>query len=374
MARTLPQYDLNMTSPLFDYSVRLERARAAMAASGLDGLMLSVGSDLPYLTGYEAMPLERVTMLVMTEGETVLVVPELEAPRVPEGPFDVRPFSETVDPIRVIADIAGNVSRVGVGDQTWAMFLLRIQGAMSQTAFESATPVTTGLRVRKDAHEIDLLRRAAHATDRVAARLAETSVTGLTEAALSRQVGRWTVEEGHDIDTFRIVAAGPNAASPHHEPTNRLIQRGDMVVVDFGGRLSGYCSDTTRTFVVGEPSDEQAEVHEVVRLAQKAAVESVAPGAIAADIDAAARRVISEAGYGDFFIHRTGHGIGLDVHEEPYIVETSRTMVETGMAFSIEPGIYLQGRFGVRIEDIVVVTDTGVEQLNRSDRSLISIE
>ena len=194
-----------------------------------------------------------------------------------------------------------------------------------------------------------------------------------TEREVARLVAEWTVEEGHDVDTFKIVAAGPNAASPHHEPTDRVIERGDVVIVDFGGRLGGYCSDTTRTFVVGDPTPEQEEVHAVVLAAQRAAAQAVRPGAIPAEIDAAARRVIGEAGYGEYFIHRTGHGIGLEVHEHPYIIETNSQPVEPGMAFSIEPGIYLPGRFGVRIEDIVVVTDDGVEPLNRSDHSLVSV-
>ncbi|CAN5860364.1 hypothetical protein BH23ACT5_BH23ACT5_01600 [soil metagenome] len=195
-------------------------------------------------------------------------------------------------------------------------------------------------------------------------------MTGMTERELSQLVGRWTVEEGHDVDTFKIVASGPNGASPHHEPAYRRIEGGDMVVIDFGGRMGGYCSDMTRMFVIGAPSARQAEVHEVVRRAQAAAVQAVRPGVALGDIDRAARNVIEDAGYGEFFIHRTGHGIGLDAHEEPYVIETNPQAAEAGMAFSIEPGIYLPGEFGVRIEDIVVVTDDGVEALNQADRSL----
>lgn len=362
-----------MTSPRFDFAGRITRARRGAAEAGIDGLLLSVGPDLPYLTGYEAMPLERVTMLVVTATDAVLVLPELEAPRVPEGPFEVRPYREVEDPVALIGGLVAGSAALAIGDQTWATFLLQLQEAVTRTRFVSAGRVMADLRMRKDPDEIDLLRRAAHATDRVAARLAETKMSGMTEAQLSNQVGRWTVEEGHDIDTFRIVASGPNGASPHHEPTDRLIEHGDMVVIDFGGKLGGYCSDTTRTFSVGEPGDLQSEVHEIVRRAQSEATGAVRPGATAAEIDAAARSVITEAGYGDYFIHRTGHGIGLDVHEEPYVVETNTAPVEPGMTFSIEPGIYLPGRFGVRIEDIVVVTETGVESLNRSQRSLATV-
>lgn len=358
----------------FDHAGRIERARKAMVAQGYDALLLSLGSDLPYLTGYEAMPLERLTMFVLTPTEAVLVVPELEAARVSAGPFEVRAWGETENPTQIVAGLVSSAEVLGVGDQTWAVFLLRLQEQLGSARFRSATPVTVDLRIRKEAAEVDLLRRAAHATDRVAARLAETTMSGLTERQLSHQVARWTVEEGHDIDTFKIVASGPNAASPHHEPTDRVIETGDMVVIDFGGRLGGYCSDMTRMFVVGEPTSEQAEVHAVVRRAQQAAVDAVRPGVVAAEIDAAARSVIEGAGYGPQFIHRTGHGIGLDGHEEPYIIETNQDPVEPGMAFSVEPGIYLPGRFGVRIEDIVVVTDDGVEPLNRADHSLSVVE
>lgn len=358
----------------FDHAARLGKALSALEDHGLDGLLLSVGTDLPYLTGYEAMPLERLTMFVLTADEAVLVVPQLEAPRVEPGPFEVRAWGETEDPIALVADLASGPGQLGIGDHTWAVFLLRLQEALPDTRFLPAGEVMAELRLHKEAAEVELLRSAARATDRVAARLADTTMSSLTERELARLVARWTVEEGHDVDTFKIVASGPNGASPHHEPTDRKIEEGDMVVIDFGGRLSGYCSDMTRTFVVGEPTAEQEEVFDVVQVAQRAAVDAVHPGAEPAAIDGAARRVIEGAGYGDYFIHRTGHGIGLDVHEEPYIVATNHHPVEPGMAFSIEPGIYLPGRFGVRIEDIVVVTDDGVESLNRADHSLIAVD
>lgn len=363
-----------MTSPSFDYAGRIARARSVMGDRGLDALLLSVGPDLPYLTGYEAMPLERLTMLVLTDDRAVLVVPELEAPRVEPGPFEVRAWSETEDPLAIVADLAGRPSRAGVGDHTWAVFLLGLQERLPAARFESCGSVMSSLRMRKDPAEVDLLRRAAHATDRVAARLAEMQMSGMTEREISRQVGRWTLEEGHDLDTFKIVASGPNGASPHHEPTDRVIGEGDMVVIDFGGKLGGYCSDMTRTFVVGEPTPEQEEVYDVVHVAQRSAVDAVHPGVTAAHVDAAARSVIEAAGYGDRFIHRTGHGIGLEGHEEPYIIETNAMPLEPGMAFSVEPGIYLPGRFGVRIEDIVVVTEEGVEPLNRADHELVVVE
>ncbi|HJR90907.1 MAG TPA: Xaa-Pro peptidase family protein [Acidimicrobiia bacterium] len=363
-----------MTSAGMDFGVRMERAQAAMKAAGIDALLVSVGPDLPYLTGYEAMPLERLTMLVLTSSGASLVVPRLEAPRVAPGPFETRPWRETEDPVDIVAGMIRSAGSVAIGDHTWSVFLLGLQERLNRARFSSATPITSALRMRKERAEIELLRRAARATDRVAARLVDVRMSGMTERQLSRVVGAWTVEEGHDVDTFKIVASGPNGASPHHEPTDRVIEEGDMVVIDFGGRLAGYCSDMTRMFVVGQATPEQAEVHDVVQVAQRTAVDAVQPGAAAAEIDEAARSVIEEAGYGDHFIHRTGHGIGLEGHEEPYIIETNQSPVEPGMAFSIEPGIYLPGRFGVRIEDIVVVTEDGVEPLNRADHELITVE
>ena len=202
---------------------------------------------------------------------------------------------------------------------------------------------------------------------------AEVAFAGHTETEVARYLAALTVEEGHDEAEFTIVASGPNGASPHHHPGDRVIEVGDLVVCDFGGRHSGYYSDSTRTFVVGEPGADQTEVHEVVRAANEAGREAIAPGVPCQEIDRAARKVVDDAGFGEYFIHRTGHGIGLEVHEHPYIVEGNEQRLEPGIAFSVEPGIYLPGRFGVRIEDIVVCSDDGVESLNQSHRELISV-
>ena len=358
--------------PDADYSGRLERARALMNEREVDVMLLSVGADLPYFTGYEAMPLERLTMLVVPrDGLAVLIVPRLEAPRVaPRGDaFVVQPWDELDDPVGLVAQHAGTVDLALIGEQTWSRFLLELQRAMHRTRFESASVVTRELRMRKDAGEIELLRAAGAATDRVAT-LDTLAFAGRTERDVAAEVQRLTVAEGHDTSSFAIIASGPNAASPHHEPTHRVIEEGDTVVVDFGGRWHGYCSDTTRTFVVGEPSPEVAAAHSVLETAQAAGRAAVRPGATGEEVDAAARRVIGAAGYGDYFIHRTGHGIGLEVHEHPYIVSGNREPLLEGMAFSIEPGIYVPGRFGMRIEDIVACSSDGVDELNRSSRAL----
>jgi Xaa-Pro aminopeptidase len=358
----------------FDYLTRMALAQAQMARSSVDVLLLSLGADLPYLTGYEATPMERLTMLVLpVEGEATLVVPELEAPRVEERPFRIQAWKEIQDPVALIADLIPAVKIAAIGDQTWSIFLLRLIEQFLSTTFVSATPVTRPLRIRKDDEEVAALREAAAAADRVVARLAEEQFSGRTERQLSRRVSQMTIEEGHELSSFWIVASGANGASPHHEPGDRVMERGDLVVVDFGGKVRRYGSDCTRTFSIGPPTSEQAEVHEAVRRAQEAATASVKPGVTAASVDDVARRLITESGYGDYFIHRTGHGIGLETHEHPYLVNGNSELLEPGMCFSVEPGIYLPGRFGVRLEDIVTVTDDGVEPLNRANHALMVV-
>jgi Xaa-Pro aminopeptidase len=359
--------------PNADYSGRLDAVRALMAERDVDVLLLSVGSDLPYLSGYEAMPLERLTMLVvLRDGPVTMVIPRLEAPRVQArgGAFAIYPWDETEDPVAIVADLAGSPAMAAIGDHTWSRFLLGLQDAMAGTRFVTASPMTSALRIRKDAGEVAWLRAAGEATDRVVDRLDDEPFAGRTEREVARRVAQMTVEEGHDVAAFAIVASGPNGASPHHEPTGRVIEPGDAVVIDFGGRVKGYHSDTTRTFSVGEPAQRVAEAYAVLREAQRAAVAAVRPGVSAESVDAAARGVIAAAGYGEYFVHRTGHGIGLEGHEEPYIVAGNTLALEPGMAFSIEPGIYVPGEFGMRIEDIVVVAADGVDRLNRSPRRL----
>jgi Xaa-Pro aminopeptidase len=360
--------------PDFDFASRIRLAQALMVEQQAEVMLLSIGADLPYLTGYQAMPLERLTMLVVgVDSEPVLVVPQLEAPRVEPGPFALRPWGETEDPLAMVAEMCRGAGDVAIGDQTWSVFLLGLQAQLPTAAFRSATPITRTLRAKKDSREIEFLRRAATGADRVSAHLAGLKFSGHTEQEISRLVTRMTLEEDHDQALFWIVASGPNSASPHHEPTDRVIEPGDLVVVDFGGKHRGYCSDTTRTFSVGEPDAQQVEVHAAVRAAQEAATAAVAPGVSAEEIDQIARRTITDAGYGEYFIHRTGHGIGLEGHEHPYLVEGNSEKLEPGMCFSIEPGIYLPDRFGVRIEDIVTVTDVGVESLNQANRALVQV-
>ncbi len=356
----------------------LVRARDAMATAGVDALLVGPGADLLYLAGYEALPLERLTLLVASgTGETTLFVPELERPRAEAAPLpdgvDIVSFGETDDPYRLVAGVLDGAKRLGAGDRLWSMFLLRLQTALPDAGWVPATTVTRHLRMRKSPREVDALRRAGQAIDRVHRQVPALLQPGRTEAEVGRDIADLIVREGHGAVNFVIVGSGPNGASPHHETGSRVLAEGDSVVVDIGGTLDAYCSDCTRDYVIGKAPDGYAEAHAALELAQKAACDATRPGVAAASVDAAARDVLADAGYGDYFVHRTGHGIGLEEHEDPYIVAGNDTILEPGMAFSIEPGVYLPGRFGMRIEDIVVVTDDGCERLNTLDRAAVQV-
>lgn len=349
---------------------RLEATRAEMRRRGIDALLVSVGSDLPYLTTYRAFPLERITALVLpVDGDPALFVPTLEAPRV-KTTVEVVPWDETDDPVGRMAGLLPARGTIAVGDQMWASFLIAFQRHLPEASFVDAEPLMASLRVIKESGEIDALRDAAHGVDRVADELIDVRFSGKTEREISRTITDMTLAAGHDSVSFAIVASGPNGASPHHEPSDRVIRDGDAIVVDFGGRVRGYGSDTTRMYCVGTPPEGFEDAYAVLHDAQKAAVAAVRPGVTAESIDAVARAIIDDAGYGEAFIHRLGHGIGLDAHEQPYLVEGNDQVIRAGMAFSIEPGIYLPNRWGMRIEDIVVAVDGGVDRLNRSSRAL----
>jgi len=362
-----------------DYASRIVRVRAAMARRGIDVLLASVGHDLPYLTGYHAMPLERLTMLVVPlDGPVTMVVPRLEVPRVVPQPgvFEVLPWGETEDPVALVASRAAGARTVAVGDQMWARFLVELLPSMPGARFVRAVDVMGELRMAKDQREIDLLRAAGAAADRVAADLqaGRIPLVGRTEAEVSADLSARLVAEGHDVVNFAIVAAGENAASPHHHPGSRTIRHGEIVLCDFGGTMGGYCSDITRCVHLGEPSPEVAEAYRVLHEAQRAGVEAAVVGAACQDVDRASRAVIEAAGYGEYFVHRTGHGIGMEAHEEPYMVEGNDRRIEAGFAFSVEPGIYVPGRFGMRLEDIVVATGTGPLPMNAADHALVVVE
>ncbi|MCB0995382.1 MAG: aminopeptidase P family protein [Acidimicrobiales bacterium] len=365
------------------FEQRMERVRAHMAAAGVDVVLLSVGADLPYLTGYEAMPLERLTMLVVPRDDAAtLVIPRLEAPRVVERPdvFTLRSWGETEDPIAIVADLIGGADVAAIGDTTWARFVVELLAVRPGLRLRRGSEVMSPIRSVKTPDEVERLRVAAQAADRIATRLqaGEIPLVGRTEAAVSADLGRQLLDEGHHRVNFAIVAAGSNAASPHHEPGERVIREGEVVLCDFGGTMVGddgvgYCSDITRCVHLGEPPAAFAELYEVLQVAQAASVASAVVGTPCEEVDAAGRRVIADAGYGDYFIHRTGHGIGVEEHEDPYIVDGNATPLEPGHAFSIEPGIYIPGTWGARLEDIVVASSSGPDSLNRVDHGLAVI-
>ncbi|MGZ6338858.1 MAG: M24 family metallopeptidase [Candidatus Limnocylindrales bacterium] len=376
------------------YGSRLARARQLAAAQGIDAVLVGVGADLRYLAGYDAMQLERLTMLVVPAGgPATLVVPRLEAaparscPAAAAGSVGVATWEETDDPVALVADLVaaspgrrtGRLDAAAVSDRLWARFVLALQAALPGARFSLASAVLGELRLVKDADEVALLRLAAQAADRVIAAIAAGPLVGRTEAEVSREIRERLIAEGHEQANFAIVGSGPNSASPHHAASDRRIQAGDAVVLDIGGTIEGYGSDVTRTLWVtgGDPGRGPDEgfraLYAVLQEAQAAATAAVRPGVPAERIDAVARGVIAAAGLGAHFIHRTGHGIGLEEHEDPYIVADDRTPLREGAAFSIEPGIYLDGRYGARIEDIVVCGADGPLVLNEAPRDLLVV-
>jgi Xaa-Pro aminopeptidase len=360
---------------------RLSRARAATAAAGLDALLVTPGPDLAYLTGYDAVALERLTcLLVPAVGDPSIVVPLLEAPAAAASPIGdlglaIHPWAETDDPYALVAALVAGAGAVALDDHMWAAKVLSLRAAMPGVEQHPAGPVIRELRMRKTAGEVAALRAAGAAIDAVHARVHEWLVPGRSEREVGADIAEAILAAGHRRVDFVIVASGPNGASPHHEVSQRVIEPGDPVVVDIGGTMgSGYCSDSTRVYSAGQPHAAFLAAYQVLQAAQEAACQWARPGVSCASVDAAAREVIEAAGYGELFVHRTGHGIGLETHEDPYIVTGNDLLLEPGMAFSVEPGIYLAGQFGARIEDIVVCTDTGAERLNHRPRELVVLE
>ncbi|MFG1953413.1 M24 family metallopeptidase [Micromonospora sp. NPDC048830] len=361
---------------------RLAAARRATAAAGLDALLLTPGSDLRYLTGYDAHAGERLTCLVLpADGEPTLVVPALERPAAEASPAPatgvrIVDHADGTDPYPLVrAALGGPVAAVGLADRMWAEQVLALRALLAGAAQRLAGDVLRELRIRKSPAEVAALAEAGAAIDAVHARMGEWLRPGRTEAEVATDIAGAIRAAGHVTVDFVIVAAGPNGASPHHGTSDRPIGAGEPVVVDIGGTMpSGYRSDSTRTYVAGGPAPaEFADYYAVLHAAQRSAVAAVRPGVPAEAVDAAARDLIAGAGYGPAFLHRTGHGIGLDGHEDPYVVAGNFRPLEPGMAFSIEPGIYLAGRHGARIEDIVVCTTDGVTRLNTTPTELIAL-
>ena len=367
-----------MPSERASFADRRTRAAAKLRERDLGALLASPGADLFYLTGYQIFASERLTCLVLDrDGKATIVCPEFEEPRVIVAAPSIERaiWGEADDPYAIVASLVRASGGIAVADQMWAAFVLELQGALPQRQFHAASEITRELRMRKDAAEVEALRLVSESADRAYARILVRPFAGRTEREIGADLAELLRSEGHEEVGFTIVASAANGASPHHETGDRGIAEGDTVVLDFGGAMRGYRSDITRTVHVGRVVGRgEQTVHDVVRRAQEAGYAAARKDASAESVDAAARRVIDEAGFGAFFIHRTGHGIGLDGHEHPYLVRGNHERLEPGMAFSIEPGIYLPGRFGVRIEDIAVIDRDGTARpLNRADHAFATV-
>jgi len=372
-----------MDSDRFDaavYARRLAAAAAATGDAGLTGLVITPGYDLRYLTGSRAQTFERLTALVLpASGDATVVVPRMELASLKESAvaelgLTVRDWVDGDDPYQLVsAALGGAPAAIAVTDSMPALHLLPLAGVLGVLPV-LATDVLRKLRMVKEECEIDALRKAGSAIDRVHARVPDFLVPGRTEADVAANIAEAIVAEGHSAVAFIIVGSGPHGADPHHSYSDRELQAGDIVVVDIGGAYEpGYHSDSTRTYSIGDPEPDVAQQYSILQQAQRAAFDAVRPGVTAAQVDAAARDVLAEAGLAEFFVHRTGHGIGLSVHEEPYIIAGNELPLAAGMAFSIEPGIYFPGSWGARVEDIVVVTEDGALSVNNRPHDLIVV-
>ncbi|MET8131230.1 aminopeptidase P family protein [Streptomyces sp. NPDC005251] len=362
-----------------DYEARMRRAAEAAADAGLDGVLVAPGPDMVWLTGYRPVETERLTLLVLRAGQDpALVVPTLEAPDAAKSAgapaLTLHDWTDGTDPYEAAAPLLERTGRFGISDNGWALHLLGLQKRLPDSRYSALTDALPMLRAVKDAAELERLAAAGAAADEAFEEIRKVRFASRRESEVSRDLADLLRRFGHSQVDFTIVASGPNGANPHHEADVRVIEQGDMVVLDFGGLKDGYGSDTSRTVHVGEPDDEERKVHDIVREAQEAGFRAVRPGVACQDIDRAARAVIKDAGYGEYFIHRTGHGIGVTTHEPPYMVEGEEQPLVPGMCFSVEPGIYLPGRFGVRIEDIVTVTEDGGRRLNTTSREMVIVD
>ncbi|MBD2834505.1 M24 family metallopeptidase [[Kitasatospora] papulosa] len=376
----MPSTDHPVPFTADDYRARMTRAAEAADAAGLAGVLVAPGPDMVHLTGYRpTADTERLTLLVLRAGhDPVLVVPALEAAdaeRAAGSPaLTLRDWTDAANPYTLAAGLLDAKGRFGISDNAWALHLLALHKLLPDTSYASLTEALPMLRAVKDAAELERLAAAGAAADATYERILKVRFSGRRESDVAADLAALLLEHGHSQVDFTVVGSGPNGADPHHEAGDRTIEQGDMVVLDFGGLKHGYGSDTSRTVHVGEPTAEEQRVHDVVREAQEAGCRAVRPGAACQDVDRAARAVITEFGYGERFIHRTGHGIGVTTHEPPYMIEGEEQPLVPGMCFSVEPGIYLPGRFGVRIEDIVTVTASGGRRLNTTARELAVVE
>lgn len=356
---------------------RIDRARELMRDEGIDMLFIGPSSDFRYFTGHPAHVSERLTaLLIPYDGQPSIVVPRLEAPLLAdlEDDFSFEVWEETENPISRVAEQVRRLGgeAIGINDQIWGGFLIQLQEELPNRHYARGAGILKQLRSVKDQFELDLLREASRRTDRAWEYFSRNvSVIGRTEVQVADDLKGALADHGLPEVAFCIVASGPNGSSPHHHTSDRRIQAGDPIVMDFGGIHEGYYSDVTRTPVAGKaPDDDFERAYSVVLEAQQAAFETIRPGVECQEVDRAARRVIESHGYGEYFIHRVGHGIGMTGHEDPYLVEGNRETLQPGMVVSDEPGAYIPGKWGIRIEDTVAVTETGGERYNHVSREI----
>lgn len=358
------------------YSKRLDRAQEVLKDRGIDQLLLGPSADLTYLTGIHAHVSERLNLLVLpAEGDPTMVVPNLEAPLIHDGSgrVSLKGWGDADDPADLAAGIIGNATNIAVGNKLWASFLMRLQGRVKAN-WQEGDAVLRDLRMCKDAEEIAALAEAGRLTDEAWMLFVKSSsIKGMTELQARDKLIKISAEVGL-TNPGGIIGTGPNSASPHHGGNERIIEEGDALVFDWGGTIDGYYSDVTRSAHIGQPSEEYRKVYAIVDDANQATFDVVKPGVELQELDRAARKLITDAGYGEYFVHRVGHGLGLEVHEEPYLVEGNIMPMQVGMVFSDEPGIYIPGRFGVRIEDAVVCEEHGARRLNTSTHELFILE
>ncbi len=371
-----------LTQPTL-FTERCRQAQEIMTEAGVDYLFIGPGADMHYLIGTPGMPNERMMLLVVPrQGEPAMIVPALEKLATSKYAtfFELLDWRDGEGPqarlTQLLGQSTGATVHGAVDDHLYSMFLLDLQAVLPGANWSRASQVLKKLRITKSTQEIALMKEAAAIADRAFSDLVKLPFSGRSEQQIMGEVNRLLLAHGHKEMLFCIVGSGPNGAQPHHHTGDRIIQPGDAVILDFGGSFGGYCSDMTRTVLVegGQPDPDFERVYQAVNEARAAGHRQARPGVSCESVDSAARQVISEAGYGEFFVHRTGHGIGMEVHEEPYIVSGNDLLLEPGMAFSIEPGIYLPGRFGVRIEDIAIVTESSEENINLSTHEIVRVK
>lgn len=371
------------------YADRLARARALMGNENIDFLVVGPSADLRYLLGSKQRTSERLALLVVPrKGHAHMVLPAFEAPSLPDLPEDVQitTWGESDNPAALVSGLVKSATGVasesaavtiGVSDRVWAVFLLQLQEELSEAIFKRGASALSALRLTKTPEEIRLLRQSGLVADEVFNEIIGRPFAGRSELEIGQEISSLLEARGLEVEHIPIVASGPNSASPHHHTGTRILQKGDPVVLDFGGTWEGYYSDITRMVFVGEeprPGSEERRVYEAVAAAQEKAVKAAKPGMACEELDAVARDHLVTAGYGPYFNHRLGHGIGLDGHEQPYLVQGNKTRLESGMAFSIEPGAYLPGKFGVRVEDCVVLGQDSAERLNNASREIVVVD